>query len=152
MSDPLSESVPDSLVPLRFQLARSHKVKPWLITVYLASIIVPILNLLFLHGLTVAGVLKAAGLVGDGLGAGVLVISRMVDRYSLKTYLETFTPRAREIPEYKGKSDVVLKMILEDFYGTLKSSTQNVLQTDVGALLVGISTFLALVGDLFNGL
>lgn len=96
-------------------------------------------------------VLKVAGLVGDGLGAGVLVISRMIYRYSLEKYLDTFMPRARNIPEYQGKSPVVLRMILEDFYGTMKTSTQNVLRTDVGALLVAISTFLALVGDLLKG-
>lgn len=144
--------LPPQLIPLTFKLATASdaSVKRGIFGLYAGLVILSLVISTFVIGtaLTLSGVLKVVGIVGDGMALGVLVVSSMVQRASQDGYVAAYTKVARKV--YPNYSDAQLKQALEDLFGKMKDRTGNVMKLDVGSILLAVSTILAFVGGLLK--
>lgn len=145
--------VPPKLTPWAFKLATTSDsvVKRDLVGLYAGLVVLYLAISTYVIGaaLTLSGVLKVVGLVGDGIALGVLLVSSVVERSSQERYVAAYTKRAKDL--YPKDSDAQTKTRLEEFFGILKSKTSNILKLDVGSILLAVSTVLAFVGGLVKG-
>ena len=137
---------------MTFKLATASdaSVKRGILGFYVGLVILSLVISTFVIGtaLTLSGVLKVVGIIGDGMALGVLVVSSMLQRASQDKYVAAYTKTARKM--YPSYSDTQLKQALEDLFGKMKDRTGNVLKLDVGSILLAVSTVLAFVGGLIK--
>jgi len=101
--------------------------------------------------LTPADLMKIFGIDGNALAVGILIFSLAVDRYSQKTYVDTYLTKARNLAAYKDTEEEKIRDILRNFHGVLRMTTSNILKTNVGATLVALSTIVKFIGDFAGG-
>lgn len=131
--------------------ASDASVKRSLVGLYAGLVILYLVISTYVIGaaLTLSGVLKIVGLVGDGIALGVLLVSSMVERSSQERYVVAYMNRAKTL--YRNDSEAQIKKRLEDFFGIMKNRTGSVLKLDIGSILLAVSTILAFVGGLVKG-